>query len=93
VGLLELWLGSGFLAGPGTCAFAPGDSVFAAPPAMGAVVGLLEFDCAVATSVLIATAAAANINVLDNMFRSLGVCARNISRCRVRQRKVVLFVP
>jgi hypothetical protein len=66
--LLELSVVSGRLAGPGTCAFAPGASVFVAPPAIGASVELLEFDCALATNVLIATATAVNINVLDNMF-------------------------
>jgi hypothetical protein len=91
--LLELSAVSGRLAGPGTCAFAPGASVFVAPPAIGAAVELLEFVCALATSVLIATATAVNINFLDNIFRSLGMRAKNISRRRVRQRKVVLFVP
>jgi hypothetical protein len=70
--LLELWFGFTDLAGPGTCALVPGDSVFAAPPVVGASVGLLEFDCALAASALIATTVAASINVLDNVFRSLG---------------------
>jgi hypothetical protein len=86
VGLLELWCGFACLAGPRTWAFAPGDSVFVAPPAIGAIVGLLEFDCALAISVLIATAAAVNINFLDKIFRSLGVRAENISRRRVTGR-------
>jgi hypothetical protein len=53
-----------FAAGPGESGRAVSPGVAAAPE-LGAWVGLLEFVCAYAVSVLAATSAAANVNFLE----------------------------
>jgi len=80
-GVLEFCAGVGregcpgiFAAGPGLsgCAVPPGD---AAAPELGAWLGLLELVCAEAAKALAATRAAANVNFLISMCRSLSLFA------------------